>query len=430
MTNEKKRLFIVGGGFGGVSVARSLVNNKNFDITLIDRKNYHLFQPLLYQVAMAGLNPADISTPFRSLFSGNKNISILMAEVDDLDLANNKIHFDHKWHEYDYLVLSCGAKHSYFGHPEWEDFAPGLKTIEQATEIRRRILMSFELAEKAEPEKIQFYLTFVVIGGGPTGVELAGAISEMVNKTLVKDFKNADLKKTKVILVDSGDRLLSAFPKELSQATYDALEKMGVEIRLNCFADKLNANGLMLGNEKVKTNTIIWAAGVFPSQLTQKIPSEKDRSGRVIVNKDLSLPNFKNVFVIGDQAAFIDKNKQTLPGLAPVAMQQGQFISKLLLTDIKNLPRPEFNYFDKGIMATIGRSQAVVSVGRLKIKGFLAWVMWVFIHIVFLMQVKNRFFVFINWTWSYFSFGRGARLIVHKTWKFYSGEKIPIDSNQ
>lgn len=429
MDDKKKKLFIVGGGFGGVSVARELAHNKNFSITLIDRKNYHLFQPLLYQVAMAGLNPSDISTPFRSLFSGNKNISILMAEVDDLDFENNKIHFDHKWHEYDYLVMGCGSKHSYFGHPEWEDLAPGLKTIEQATEIRRRILMSFELAEKADTsEKLQYYLTFVIIGGGPTGVELAGAISEMVNKTLIKDFNHADLKKTKVILVEGGPRLLAGFPEDLSAETLKTLTKMGVEVRLNTRADKLSKDGLLLGSESLKANTIIWAAGVFPSQLTDKIPAEKDRSGRVIVNKDLSLPNYKNVFVIGDQAAFLDKEGKALPGLAPVAMQQGKFVARLLKNDLKNQPRPEFKYFDKGIMATIGRSKAVVSTGKLKLKGFPAWLMWVFIHIVFLMQFKNRFFVFINWVWSYFSFGRGARLIVHKTWKFYSGEKIPIDS--
>lgn len=426
--SQKKRLFIVGGGFGGVSVAQAMAKDKNFAVTLIDRKNYHLFQPLLYQVAMAGLNPADISTPFRSLFSGNKDISILMAEVDDLDLTNNKIHFDHKWHEYDYLVMGCGAKHSYFGHPEWEDLAPGLKTIEQATEIRRRILMSFELAEKAETdEQVQYYLNFVIIGGGPTGVELAGAIAEMVNKTLIKDFNRADLKKTKVILVEGGPRLLAGFPESQSEVTLKALTKMGVDVRLNARADKLTSNGLMIGSESVEANTIIWAAGVFPSQLTQKIPSDKDRAGRVIVGKDLSLPSFKNVFVIGDQAAAFDEKGAPLPGLAPVAMQQGNFIAKLLKEDVKGKPRPEFKYFDKGIMATIGRSKAVVSVGRLNLKGFPAWLMWVFIHVVFLMQFKNRIFVFLNWVWSYFSFGRGARLIVHKTWKFYSGEKIPID---
>ncbi len=423
-----KKIVIVGGGFGGLSAAQALATNPNNYITLIDRRNFHLFQPLLYQVAMAGLNPSDIATPLRSLFRDQKNVQVVMAEVDQLDLEQNKIHFDQEWLSYDYLILACGAKHAYFGHETWEAFAPGLKNIEQAVEIRRRILTAFELAEKQQNSKDrEKYLTFVVVGGGPTGVELAGAIAEMAQRTLLKDFKQADLSTTKVMLVEAGSRVLSAFPEKLSLIAEKNLKSLGVDVCTNTRASDLSLEGLKLGDRFINTKTIIWAAGVLPSSLTAQIDGDKDKLGRAMIRTDLSSPIYKNVFIIGDQAAGLDKNGKPLPGIAPVAIQQGKFLKKVIESDEKGLPRPSFEYFDKGMMATIGRTKAVVSTGSLQFSGLIAWLMWVFIHVVYLMKFKNRVFVLLQWSWSYFTFGRGARLIVHKNWRFYSGEKIKMD---
>lgn len=426
---KKQKVIIVGGGFAGVAAARGLSGSPTYDVTLIDRRNYHLFQPLLYQVAMAGLNPSDISVPLRKLFADSPNVTVLMAEIDRLDLQNNRVHFEDRWLEFDKLILCCGAKHSYFGNNQWEEVAPGLKSIEQATEIRRRILMAFELAEKEEdPEERQKLLTFAVVGGGPTGVEIAGAIAEMVGKTLHKDFKRADLKQTRVILVEGGPRLLASFPESLSESTLKSLNKLGVEVRLNGRASNLTSEGLQVNGDWIAARTIVWAAGVRPSKLTDEIDAPKDRAGRVIVNQDLSVPGFPHVFVLGDQAAFLNDNGEPLPGLAPVALQQGKHLARSLKLEAQGKPRSAFRYFDKGVMATIGRNKAVVAIGKLRITGTLAWLIWVFVHVAFLMQFRNKVFVFTQWVWAYFSFGRGARLIVHKTWKFYSGEKIPIEA--
>ncbi len=422
----KKRVVIVGAGFGGVAAAKSLAG-ADCEVHIVDRRNFHLFQPLLYQVAMAGLNPSDIAIPLRRLFVNQKNIYITLAEVDKLDVDTKRIHFDERWLDYDYLILGCGAKHFYFGQNGWEDVAPGLKTLEQATEIRRRILTAFELAEKEQdPVARESLLTFVIIGGGPTGVELAGAIAEMAIHSLYKDYKIADLKKTKVMLVEAGPRVLAAFPPQLSAITEKNLEKLGVTVVKNTRATDLAHDGLKLGEHFISTHTIIWAAGVKPSSLTQQIPGDKDPSGRIFVNTDLSLPGHDHVFVIGDQAAFKDDKGVVLPGLAPVAVQEGHFVGNLISRELKGKPRTPFKYLNKGIMATIGRSKAVVSVGGINIHGFIAWLVWVFIHIVYLMKFQNRFFVFLHWAWSYFRFGRSARLILHKTWRFYSGEKISI----
>ena len=423
-----KKVVIVGGGFGGISAARELAGRPEFQVQLVDRRNYHLFQPLLYQVAMAGLNPADICAPLRKLFSKFKNVEVVLAEVDQVDVKNQRLSYDGKWHPYDYLVLSCGAKHFYFGNDQWEESAPGLKTIEQATEIRRRVLMALELAEKEDcPQKRQQLLTFVIVGGGPTGLELAGAIAEMVKSTLYKDYKKADLKSTRVVLLEGGNRLISGFPENLSQHAKKSLEQMGVEVRLNCLAKDIQPGSLMANEEKIEARTVIWAAGVKPSQITATVQSPKSSDGRLIVGEDLSLPGQPNVFVVGDQAACKGSKGEYLPGLAPVAMQQGAFVGKLLKREGRGLPRKSFSYFDKGVMATIGRRRAVVQSGPFQFTGTLAWLIWVFVHIAFLIHFKNRFFVFMQWAWAYFAFGRGARLIVHKTWKFYSGEKVPID---
>ncbi len=426
---KRKHVVIVGGGFGGVTAAQSLSRTKNLDITLIDRRNFHLFQPLLYQVAMAGLSPSDIAIPLRSLFNQQKNINIVLAEVDELDLAQQRIHFDQKWLNYDYLILACGAKHSYFGNDAWENVAPGLKNLEQATEIRRRILTAFELAEKEDnPVVRENYLTFVVVGGGPTGVELAGAIAEMAKHTLKKDFRRADLSKTKVFLVEAGPRVLASFPESLSLVAQKNLQNLGVEVFTNTRAANLSRDGLQLGDRWVETKTIIWAAGVTASKLTQQLPMEKDKLGRALVNPDLSLPGLKNVFVIGDQAAFLTADGLPLPGVAPVAIQQGRHLEKVIQSDLRGQERPAFQYYDKGMMATIGRSKAVVHTFGFSFSGVLAWLAWAFIHILYLMKFKNRFFVFLQWSWSYFTFGRGARLITYKSWKFYDGERIKLDS--
>ncbi|MCY4512765.1 MAG: NAD(P)/FAD-dependent oxidoreductase, partial [Bdellovibrionales bacterium] len=422
-----KKIIIIGGGFAGFSAVKSLGNQKDLHVTLIDRKNHHLFQPLLYQVAMAGLNPSEISIPLRSYFSKYKNVNVLMAEVNQIDLENKKIHFDARWMSYDYLLIACGAKHFYFGNNEWEDYAPGLKTIEQATEIRRRILLAFELAEKESNEKKkQDYLTFVIVGGGPTGVEMAGSISEMARHTLYKDYKNANLKKTRVVLVEAGPRILNMFPEKLSDRAQRDLEKMGVEVILNQRAGDLNKNGLKIGQNFLHAQTIIWAAGIKPSKLTENINIKKSEDGRILVNNDLSIPNHPDIFVVGDQAAFSVSKNNFLPALAPVAIQQGRFVARLIKNEMKNKKRTSFKYFDKGITVAIGRSKAIVSAGPLQLSGFFAWLIWVFVHIFYLVRFKNKFFVLLQWVWAYFSFGKGARLIIHKTWKFYSGEKIPI----
>lgn len=422
------KVVVVGAGFGGMAACRKLARLKNIKIQLIDRRNYHLFQPLLYQVAMAGLNPSDIAIPIRKFFSKKDNVEVTLAEVDQIDLKQKKIHFDQRWIDYDYLVLSCGAKHFYFGNNDWEPLAPGLKTIEQATEIRRRILTAFEMAEKeTDPTLRNEYLTFVIVGAGPTGVELAGAIREMAQHTLKQDYKNADLSQTRVVLLEGSARVLNGFPDKLSHAAETYLHKLGVEILLNHRANALSERYVQVGDKKIYSRTVLWAAGVTPSSLNQKLESPTDPSGRVIVSADLTLPSHPHVFVIGDQAHCRGKNDSPLPGVAPVALQQGVFVAKAIARDLRGQPRGVFEYFDKGMMATIGRSKAVVSTAGFQFHGFFAWLTWVFVHIVFLMRFKNRFLVFLQWVLSYFQFGRGARLIVHKTWRFYSGEKHPVN---
>ena len=430
---QNKKVIVIGGGFAGFSAVKILGNQKDIHVTLIDRRNHHLFQPLLYQVAMAGLNPSEISIPLRSYFSKYRNVNVLMAEVNQIDLEEKKIKFDDQWMDYDYLLVACGAKHFYFGNDEWEEYAPGLKTLEQATEIRRRILLAFELAEKEKNEKKkQEYLTFVIVGGGPTGVEMAGAIAEMARYTLYKDYKSANLKKTRVVLVEAGSRILSMFPEKLSRKAKSDLENMGVEVILNQQASDLRKQGLKVGESFLSSRTIIWAAGIQPSQLTKSMDVKKSADGRILVNDDLSVPDHPQVFVVGDQAAFTvfkDSQKTLLPALAPVAIQQGRFVAKLIKNEIKGKKRPAFRYFDKGITVAIGRSKAVVNSGPFQLTGFMAWLIWVFVHIFYLVRFKNKFFVLLQWVWAYFSFGKGPRLIIHKTWKFYSGEKIPISDN-
>jgi len=422
---EKVRVVIVGGGFAGLAAAKGLRKASDVSITLIDRRNHHLFQPLLYQVAMAGLSPAEIAAPIRGILSRQKNVRVLQGEVTSVDLAENAVQADFGAVGFDYLILACGANHSYFGKPEWEEYAPGLKTLEQATEIRRRVLTAFERAEReTDPVKQKQLLTFVVVGGGPTGVELAGAIGEMSRYTLAKDFRNIDASLARVILIEAGSRILPMFAAELaSKATRD-LEQLGVQVWTSSMVTDIGSDRISVGTETIQAATVLWAAGVEASPLGRTLKLPTDRVGRVIVEPDLSVPGHPNIFVAGDQAHF-DQSEKPLPGIAPVAMQQGRFLAANILRELSGKPREQFQYFDKGQMATIGRSRAITEVGRWKFSGFFAWVVWLVVHIYYLTGFRNRLFVVMSWAWSYLSYRRGARLIVEKEWRSRPQDEKP-----
>ncbi len=424
-----KRVLIVGGGFAGLNAAKGLGGRHDVEVTVIDRRNYHLFQPLLYQVAMAGLSPAEIAVPIRSLLARDRNVQVLQEEVLELDLANRQAKTDLRQHAYDYLILACGAHHSYFGHEEWEEHAPGLKTIEQATEIRRRVLTAFEQAEtENDPERRRQLLTFVIVGGGPTGVELAGAIGEMSRFTLAKDFRKIDPKLTRVLLIEAGPRILPTFSAEQSSRATRDLESLGVQVWTSSPVSRVDDSGVEIGKERIRCATVLWAAGVQASRLNQQLGLELDRQGRVRVRPDLSLEEHPEVFVLGDQAQCLDTSDgRPLPGLASVALQQGRHVAQNLCRELAGRPREDFRYLDKGQMATIGRSKAVVEIGsKLRFRGFFAWLIWIAVHIYYLTGFKNRFFVVVQWGMSYLTFRRGARLIVGKEWR----SRAPKESSQ
>lgn len=420
----QKHVIIIGGGFAGLNTAKKLGNNKNYRVTIIDRRNHHLFQPLLYQVSTAALSPADIATPIRALLSDYKNITVLLGELKNVDLKSKKIITDFGDYEYDYLVLACGAKHSYFGKNEWETFAPGLKTLEQATEIRRRILLAFEMAERdTSPENQKQKQTFVVVGGGPTGVEMAGAIAEIARLTLSDDFKNINPARTRVILIETGPRILASFNPSLSEKAAENLEHLGVHVWTNSKVTAINADGVFIGSEFVAAATVVWAAGVAPSGINQKLGVPLDPGGRVIVEPELNIKDYPEVFVLGDQAHFKGDDGRPLPGLAPVATQQGRHLAKNLnLIALGKAPKA-FQYVDKGFMATIGRNKAIAQVGSLKLSGFIAWLAWLVIHVYFLIGFKNRVAVILQWIWSYVTYNKGARLITSKDWQTHSETK-------
>jgi NADH dehydrogenase len=412
------RVVIVGAGFGGLNAAKELGGAPEVDVTVVDRRNHHLFQPLLYQVATAGLSPAEIASPIRSILSDFENIRVLQGRIESVDLERRQVLTDFGSVGYDSLILACGAVHSYFGHDEWEEFAPGLKTVEQATEIRRRILLAFEEAERTTEAELQkYYLSFVVVGGGPTGVELAGAIGEMSRYTLARDFRNIDSKLARVILMESGDRILGTFSKKHSSRAMRDLESLGVQVWINSLVTRVDRDGVEVGHERVRAATVLWAAGVKASPLNLSLGTALDRQGRAIVGPDLSIEGHPNVFVIGDQCHFAHQGGKPLPGLAPVAMQEGRFVARTIVDELAGRPRTTFRYFNVGQMATIGRSRAVAEIGKIQLEGWPAWVAWLFVHIYYLTGFKNRFFVVVQWALSYLTYRRGARLIVGHDWR-------------
>jgi NADH dehydrogenase len=408
---------IIGGGFGGLSAAKILSRKKEIKITLIDKKNYHLFQPLLYQVAMAGLSPAEIAYPLRALLAHNENVEVLLGEVKEINKEEKWIKTPTNQLHYDYLILACGSTYTYFNSPQWEPFAPGLKTIAQATEIRKRVFLAFEKAERSDDPALQeLYTTFVIVGGGPTGVELAGSLGEITRFSILRDFDHIKPDRTKIILIEAGETILPTMTKELQREARRQLEELGVEVRLNTRVSNINEKGITAGGTFIPSGTILWAAGVAANPLNKVLGAELDRQGRVIVSRNLSLPNHPDIFVIGDQAHYEwGPDKQPLPGLAPVAMQQGRFVAKVIHRKVYGGPQPEFfKYTDKGQMATIGRSRAVALYKGLGFTGFTAWTAWLLVHIYYLLGFKNRLFVLFQWAWTYLTFRRGARLIIEK----------------
>jgi len=424
------RVVIVGGGFAGLAAARVLGSKPGVEVVLIDRRNHHLFQPLLYQVAMAGLSPADIAAPIRGLLSEHANVSVLQGEVARIDVEARCVHGDFGERGYDYLLLATGATHAYFGNEHWEPHAPGLKTLAQATEIRRRVLRAFELAEMEQDASVRrALLTFVVVGGGPTGVELAGAIGEMSRSTLSRDFRNIDPAHARVVLVEAGARILAAFPEPLAAQAMRDLEGLGVQVWTQSPVTDVDADQVRVGEEVLATRTVLWAAGVEASALGGELPAERDRQGRVHVEPDLSLAGHPEVFVAGDLAHVrAGDDGATLPGVAPVALQAGRHVGRAILASIAGRSVDAFRYVDKGQMATIGRGRAVLQAGRVRLTGFVAWIAWLLIHIYYLSGFRNRLLVLVQWAWSYVTFGRGARLIVPRQWQLGSGEDDPPPS--
>jgi len=424
---EMRRVVIVGGGFGGLNCARALSSRPDLTVTLIDRRNYHLFQPLLYQVAMAGLSPGDIASPIRGLFNVSSNVGVVQAQVDAVNAEARKVLTSVGSFDYDYLVLAAGAQHAYFGNDEWEEHAPGLKTLEQATEIRRRVLSAFERAEfERDAARRRALLTFVVVGGGPTGVELAGAIGEMTRFTLARDFRNIDPKLTRIVLIEAGPRILPSFDPQLSSRATTELERLGVQLWTNSAVTRINADGVFVGQEHLASTSVIWAAGVQASPIGKTLHGETDRSGRVMVRADLSLPGYPEVLVIGDQAHFkAPYMERPLPGVASVAIQQGKHAAKIICADLDGRRRTEFRYLDKGQMATIGRRRAIMQKGGFRSAGVFAWLVWLLVHIYFLSGFKNRLFVLMQWSWSYLTFARGTRLIVEKEWRSFQKKPEP-----
>ena len=410
---------IIGGGFGGLYAARTL-KGAPVQITLIDRRNFHLFQPLLYQVATGWLSPADIASPLRVVLKRQRNAQVLLAEATDIDVANRLVILKDGEVSYDTLIVATGARYNYFGHPQWETLAPSLKTIEDATEIRRRILFAFEAAEREpDPEHVRSWLTFVLVGGGPTGVELAGTLGELAKDTLRQDFRHVNPAESRILLVEGADRILPTYPAELSAKATTALARLGVTVRTGATVTDVQSDAVIIRSneqsEQLATHTVIWAAGVQASPLGRLLGTatgaELDRAGRVIVAPDLSIPNHPDIFVIGDLAHYRNQQGQPLPGVAPVAMQQGRYVAELIQRRLRGQTLPPFHYRDRGSMAIVGRAEAVADVRGRRFSGLLAWLAWLFIHLMNLVEFENRLLVVIQWAWNYFTRNRSARLI-------------------
>src|SRR5690242_4895709 len=408
---NRPRVVVIGAGFAGINAAKSL-GRAPVGVTVVDRKNHHTFQPLLYQVALAVLSPAEIASPVRSVLRRAENTEVLLGAVNGFDLQKRLVRLDGLDLPYDYLVVAAGATHAYFGHPEWEVFAPGLKTLEDATEIRRRILMAFETAERELiAHRTPPPLNFVVVGAGPTGVELAGAISDIAGRHLMKEFRAIDPRQSRIILLEGGPRVLPVYPEDLSASAERQLKEMGVEVRTNAMVTNIEPGLVSVGNEKIPASVILWGAGVAASPLGRMLGVPVDKAGRVIVQPDLTLPGHPEVFVTGDLASARRHNGRPVPGVAPAAIQMGKFAARQIKRTVAGKPRDTFEYLDKGSLATIGRSRAVADLGKLHISGYFAWLAWLFIHLLFLIGFRNRLFVMIEWAWAYLTYNHSARLI-------------------
>jgi NADH dehydrogenase len=404
-------IVIVGGGFGGLAAARALAG-RPVRVTLLDRRNHHLFQPLLYQVASAALSPADIAVPLRSILRGADNVTVLLAEVEKVDLAGRRVVLDRGEMDYDLLIFAAGAGHAYFGHDEWEALAPSLKSLEDAVEIRRRVLLAYEAAEREEDRgEQQALLTFVVIGGGPTGVELAGALGEISRRTIARDFRRIDPTRASIVLLEGGPRILSTFPESLSRRAEEALRRIGVVVRTHALVTGVTPDAVWVGGEQIRARTVLWTAGVAAAPLARTLAAPLDRAGRILVEPDLSIPGHPEAFAIGDVCAFVHQTGSPLPGVAPVAIQQGRAAADNVLRRVSQRPTRPFRYRDKGSMATIGRAAAVAVVGPLRLSGLVAWLAWLLVHIVSLIGFRNRLQVLFQWAWAYVTWQRGARLI-------------------
>ena len=411
-TTKLPHVLILGGGFAGLYAAKDL-RDAPVEVTVVDRRNHHLFQPMLYQVATAGLNPSDIASPIRSILRASKNTEVLLAEVRDVDVDARTVRFtDGATASYDYLVVATGAHHSYFGHDEWEPLAPGLKSLEDALEIRRRVLLAFEHAEReTDPIRRHAYLTFVIVGGGPTGVEMAGAVAEIRRYALRRDFRHIDPGEATVMLLEGGPRLLPSYPENLSAQAKQKLRRLGVEVRTETLVTDIRPGSVNAAGWVIPTQTVIWAAGNTASPILRSLGAPLDRMGRAIVEPDCTIPGHPEVFVLGDAAAFNHQEGGTLPGICPVAIQMGEYTASVIEGDLAGRPRRAFRYWDKGQLAVIGRGQAVADIWKLHFGGFIAWMVWIFVHIFFLIGFRNRVLVLFQWAWSYFTYSRGARLI-------------------
>lgn len=417
--SDSHRVVIIGGGFGGLYAAK-ILGGKPVAVTLIDRRNFHLFQPLLYQVATGGLSPGDIASPLRAVLNRYKNIQVLLAEVVDIDIPSRTVVLSDGSLQYDSLIIATGGGNFYFGHERWQRFAPGLKTIEDALEMRRRILLAFEAAEREpDPEIRQAWMTLVVVGGGPTGVELAGALAELAHQTFRRDFRNINPAHARILLMEGGERILPAYPPELSQKAKRALQKLGVTIETQTLVTNILKTGINIRSESgtrfIPARTILWAAGIQASPmgklLARKTGAQLDKMGRVVVNPDLTLPGHSEIFVVGDLAHLDDAREGTLPGIAPVAMQEGRYAAAAILRRLRNKKNPPFRYRDKGMLAVIGRNAAVANFRKIRLSGYPAWITWVLVHIRYLIEFDNKVLVLMQWAWDYLTRKKGARLI-------------------